>query len=375
MKTNGTGATARLWQLDALRGLIMMLMALDHANHFVAQAHSPGEYWGGPMPAYPSDLALLTRLVTHLCAPGFFFLMGISVVLFTDSRLRRGWGERAVTVHFLVRGSLLIALQFLVVNRAWELSPGGWTPEVYAGVLFALGSAMIAGSGLRLLRPLPLLSLAVILLIATEVLTPAPAHWGRSYPPLQHLLVLPGGSARLWVNYPLLPWLPFVTFGLMFGRRLLVDSHGVLKGGLWMGAGLLVAFVVVRGLDGFGNVRPRAGDGWVDVLNVIKYPPSLSFGLLTMGLNLMILGGLGSLGEGAAPYLQPLMGFGRVPLLFYLLHLFGYAGFGGWLTPDGTSLGLMYGYWLAGLALLYPVCVWYGRLKQRRPGSALLRFV
>ena len=363
MDSDSAGRTGRVWQLDALRGLIMILMALDHANHFVAQGHSPGEYWGGPMPTYLSGLAFLTRLVTHLCAPGFFFLMGIGVMLFAYSRRRRGWGEGAITV------------QFLVVNRAWELSPGGWIPQVYAGVLFALGGAMIAGSELRRLRPVPLLGLTIILLIVTEVITPAPARWSGSFPPLQHLLVLPGGNARLWVNYPLVPWLPFATLGMMFGRRLLADSRGALKRGLWIGSSLLMAFVVVRGLDGFGNVRPRAGDRWIDLLNVVKYPPSLSFGLLTTGLNLTILGGLGRLGEGAPPYLQPLMRFGRVPLLFYVIHLFVYAGFGRWLTPGGTSPGLMYGYWLAGLALLYPVCMWYGRLKQRQPVSPLLRFV
>ena len=81
---------SRLLSLDGLRGLIMVLMALDHANHFIAQQHSPGEYWGGPFPAYRDVLPFLTRLVTHLCAPGFFFLMGVSMFLFANSRRKQG---------------------------------------------------------------------------------------------------------------------------------------------------------------------------------------------------------------------------------------------------------------------------------------------
>ena len=142
----------RLIPLDALRGLVMVLMALDHANHFIAQQHSPGEYWGGPFPAYHSALAFLTRLVTHLSAPGFFFLMGVGMVLFADSRRKRGWGEGAIVRHLLVRGGLLVVLQLLVVNRAWELSPGGWGLDIYIGVLFALGGTMILGSALLWLR-------------------------------------------------------------------------------------------------------------------------------------------------------------------------------------------------------------------------------
>ena len=108
---------ARLLSLDALRGLIMVLMALDHANHFVAQLHSPGEYWGGAFPGYSTGrtLAFLTRLVTHLAAPGFFFLMGVGMLLFARARRRHGWGEGQILVHFLIRGALLIALQLLVV--------------------------------------------------------------------------------------------------------------------------------------------------------------------------------------------------------------------------------------------------------------------
>ncbi|MFN2153984.1 MAG: hypothetical protein ACK2UX_02005, partial [Anaerolineae bacterium] len=121
-----TRGVSRLLAVDALRGLIMVFMALDHANLLVAQKHSPGEYWGGAFPIYYDSLAFVTRFLTHLAAPGFFLLMGAGMVLFARSRLARGWSRWAVIRHFLIRGALLIALQLLVVDQIWWLAPAGW---------------------------------------------------------------------------------------------------------------------------------------------------------------------------------------------------------------------------------------------------------
>ena len=117
---------ARLVAIDALRGLIMVLMALDHANHFVAQKHPPSEIWDGVFPIYYDPVAFWTRFVTHFCAPGFFLLMGVGMALLAHSRWEQGWSRWAVVRHFLVRGAVILALKLLLVNRAWELSPGGW---------------------------------------------------------------------------------------------------------------------------------------------------------------------------------------------------------------------------------------------------------
>jgi len=93
----------RLFSIDALRGLIMVLMALDHANYFITNLHSIGEYWGGsPLPVYNDPLVFLTRFVTHLAAPGFFFLMGTGMILFANSRQKQGWKKSAIIQHFFV---------------------------------------------------------------------------------------------------------------------------------------------------------------------------------------------------------------------------------------------------------------------------------
>jgi uncharacterized membrane protein len=371
--------SSRLFAVDALRGLIIILMALDHANFFVAHKHSPGEYWGSGFPIYYDSLSFMTRFVTHLAAPGFFFLMGVGMLLFAESQQKRGWGKWAVIRHFLIRGAVLIALQQLVVNRAWELASDGW-PTIYIGVLVALGATMIIGSLLLWLKPIYLLILAVVLFVGTEFLVPAPELWGAiqldnvsDY--LNVILLYPSGNASLWSNYPILPWLELVVFGILFGRWLKRDQEQAYSGAIKIGLGFLVAFMVVRYLDGFGNILPRMGNTWIDYLNLVKYPPSITFTLLTMGLSLILLGLFAKANEKIQTFFYPLVVFGKAPLFFYVVHLFLYAGLGMWLAPEGTSIAAMYPYWLLGLLLLFPVCLLYGRLKHRPPVNKVLRYL
>ena len=369
----------RLFAPDALRGLIIVFMALDHANLLVAQKHSPGEYWGGAFPTYSDTLAFLTRFVTHFSAPGFFLLMGIGMALFARSRREEGWGKVRTSIHFVVRGAVLMILQLLVVNRAWEMSPGGWGIRFYFGVLFALGSAMVVGSVLVWLRPTLLLVLTAALLIGAELLVPDPSLWGSgmSVPVLVHLvpggIAHPDGGAWLWSNYQMIHWLELVTLGLAFGHWLADDPRQAYGRAWRLGLACLAAFVVVRGLDGFGNIRPRMGDSWIDVLNPVKYPPSIAFTLLTTGVNLALLWLLSRAGKGVRRALVPLVVFGQAPLFFYVLHLFVFVAMGHLFAPDGTSIPKMFPFWLAGLAILYPLCLAFRRFKKRKPVHSLVR--
>lgn len=380
--TPSTPQTLRLLPIDALRGCIMVCMALDHASHFVAQKHSSGEMWGGPFPTYTDPLTFLTRLITHLCAPGFFFLMGVSMFLFAHARRKQGWSEWAIARFFLIRGALLIALKFLVVNRAWELSPGGWGMRIYIGVLFGLGADMILGSLFLRLKARCLWILSAVLFGGTELLVPAASQWGSlslNHPLqlLNPLLLTPGGIPQigLWSNYPALPWLELVIFGLAFGHWLVEDERRAYRRALLVGGAFLTAFGVLRALNGFGNIRPRLGNSWIDFLNVVKYPPSMTFTLLTMGVNLTLLSACARTSDRLRLGLNALAVFGRVPLFFYVLHLFLYVGLGWLFTPRGTSLLAMYPYWLLGLLILYPLCLWFGRWKQNQPATSILRFL
>ena len=359
----------RLFPLDALRGLIIVFMALDHANYFIAQQHSSGEHWGGPFPSYTSALPFLTRLVTHFSAPGFFFLMGVGMLLFAESRKTQGWGRWKIIGHFWIRGTVLILLQFFVINPIWKAGPESF-PEIYIGVLVALGGTMILGSFILGLSPLPLLLLTLGLLIGTEWLHPDPEMWNKLTVDVPNLLMLrSGGNGHLWSNYPILPWLELVIFGILFGKWLHADKQKAYQKGLWIGLGLLALFIVIRTIDGFGNIQPRAGDTWINFLNVVKYPPSMAFTFLTTGVNLIILWGFSrapstSSGLRFQTASRLLVTFGREPLFMYASHLAIYMVIGKWLMPNGSSIPAMLPYWLLGLAVLYPLANRYGKFKH-----------
>jgi uncharacterized membrane protein len=193
--------------------------------------------------------------------------------------------------------------------------------------------------------------------------------------PVNVILLRPGGDAALWSNYPVLAWLELVTFGLAFGHWLRADAKHAYSRAWKLGVAFLLAFVVVRSLDGFGNIRPRMSNSWIDFLNPVKYPPSMAFTLMTMGANLILLSALSRAREGVQRLLQPLAVFGRAPLFFYLLHLFLYAGIGFLLAPDGTSIPAVYPLWLLGLLVLFPLCLWYGGFKHRQSPGSILRFL
>ena len=365
----------RLFPLDALRGLIIVFMALDHANYFIAQQHSSGEHWGGPFPAYDSALPFLTRLVTHFCAPGFFFLMGVGMLLFTEARRKQGWNTWKIIGHFWIRGGVLIALQLLAINPIWKAGPE-FFPEIYIGVLIALGGTMMLGSLFLNLPPLALLILTLGLLVGTEWLHPNPEMWGRLNIDVANMaLMRSGGDGYLWSNYPVLPWLELVIFGILFGKWLRADRKKAYQKGLWLGIALLFTFIIVRYFDGFGNIRPRAGDTWIDFLNVVKYPPSMVFTFMTMGFNLLVLWGFSRAGKRLETVSSPLVVFGREPLFMYATHLALYMLMGKYLAPHGMSIPAMLPYWLLGLLILYPLALWYGRFKQRQVPQSIWRFL
>jgi uncharacterized membrane protein len=377
LTSRGKGAKLpkRFLPLDLLRGLIIVLMALDHANYFIAQQHSSGEYWGGAIPVFPSTQAFLTRLVTHYCAPGFFFLMGVGMILFADSRRRSGWSERKITQHFVMRGLLLILMQLTLINFFWRLGPFRF-PPLYIGVLIALGGGMILSSFLVRLKPPLLLFFALIFFIGTEFLHPDPSLWNLlETDPFNLILLRSGGTENFWSNYPILPWMELILFGMAFGHWFRMDQAVTYRRAALVGLTFLVAFFALRTLNGFGNIRPRPGDTWMDFLNLVKYPPSMTFTLFTMGGNLLILWILSRLPQQILSGLKPLAVFGQEPFFFYILHIPVYAGLGYWLTPNGASLGVMYLLWGFGLICFYALTRRYAVFKQQQPQESLWRFL
>ena len=375
--------SARLLSLDRLRGLLMVLMALDHAVYYLTRLHTVGEFWGGPFPAYDSPAVFLARWVTHLSATGFFFLLGVGQGLQARARRQHGWGWGAILGQFLLRGVLLMVLQLVVANRAWELTPSGWAVGWwYFGVLFALGGALLLATPLTPLsawKPWTLFILAAATALAFAWLGPRPAQWQRFVPLWKRIALVPAGDQTLWVSFPVLSWLPPLLFGLAFSGWLAADRGRAMRRAVLLGVAFIGAFAGLRlGTGGFFNIRPPAAAGagfadWVDVLNVVKYPPSITFLLLTLGINLLLLALFHALEGARLPQILP--AFGRSALFFYVLHLFLYAGLGWLIDRHGVSFRWMFPLWVLGLALLYLPCRWYGRLRQRQPQRSILRLL
>jgi len=354
----------------------MVVMALDHANALVARGKLEPEMWTTLFPDYMGGwLAFVTRWVTHLAAPGFFFLMGVGAVLFARSRAADGWNRPRITGQLAIRGTLLILLQFLLENPAWAFGDAG-PQNRYIGVLFALGGSLIAASLLLSAGRWWLVAGGTLLLVATELVLPQATNGWVEYQPFQLLLLWPGLGESMFSLYPILPWLGVTMLGMGFGRWLAQDQDRAQSAMLPLGLSALGGFVVLRLIDGFGNIVPTQTDDLIGFLNVVKYPPSITFVLMTLGLGFVITWGFWKLQQRRPGSLRILIIYGVVPLFFYIVHLWLYAVMGQVIDPSGTGLGpAFYALWLLGLALLYPACRWYGRFKRSRPIGSLWRFV
>ena len=372
----------RLLSLDAVRGLLMILMAIDHANYFIAHKHPVGPFWSMPMPQYKSMLGFLTRFVTHPCAAGFFFLMGVGMILFAESRRHLGWTEGKIMRHFISRGFLLIILQQFLEDPAWLLGPtytvkapgGGETVWFHFGVLYALGAAMIIAALLLRFASAMLMSLSLIIVIVPQFLIPEPSKSDYLYSPLLRLILIPGQTGIMQVFYSVLPWLGLAGFGLVFGKWILQGYSRAYRRALIVGMAFVILFFVVRIGGGFGNIHPPDGSGWIGFLNVTKYPPSIAFLLLTLGANLLFLVLFSHSGAGLERWGKPLLVFGRTALFFYIVHLYLYALIGLAVAGEkGTGFPMMYLLWFAGLVFLYPICRWYGNFKKGKSADSIWR--
>lgn len=369
----------RLAPLDALRGLIMIFMALDHANLFIAHGHSRPEMWAGGFPTYSDPLTFFTRAITHTAAPGFFFLMGAGMVLFDTSRAKLGWSRERVMMHLVIRGTSLILFQFFLENPAWIWGSGGpftvLDVPIYFGVLYGLGGAMIFGALLVRASVRVLFGCSIALLVGTELVIRFFVPQILQFSPQVQLLLLPGGSEWFNVLYPILPWLGVTTFGMVFGKWFAENPENGYRRALYFGVAFLLVYLPLRAWNGFGNIRAQVGSGWIAFLNNVKYPPSITFLLLALGIDLTLLFTFSRNALSLVTrHASPLMVFGATPLFFYIAHLYLYGFIGRTFFPNGADIPAMYPYWLLGLVILYPLCWLYRKFKNSTPPDSLWRF-
>jgi uncharacterized membrane protein len=374
--------------VDALRGLVMILMALDHTREF---------FHAGAMSFQPEDLTqttvaiFFTRWITHICAPVFFFTTGLGAFFWL------GRGHTESQTGFLVkRGLWLVLLEVTALRFATNFSL--FSGPVFLTILWSLGWSMVALGFLSRLpiRPLAVGSILVIVLhnLADPV---SPESFGAAGP-LWNILHQPGPIAldgiTFIVAYPLIPWIAVMALGFCFGPVMSLDPRRRQAWMLRIGLGMILAFVALRAFNIYGDPRPWSsevrGKAWLSFLRCTKYPPSLDFLLMTLGPALLILACLDRL-DLSSPK-NPLLVFGRAPLFYFLLHFllvhlltipFAYVRYGqiafllhtlpsldgsrDLYPPDfGYGLGVVYGVWILVVVIMYPLCLWFSRLKERR---------
>ena len=362
----------------------MIVMALDHTRDF---------FNASAMLFSPEDLArttvalFLTRWVTHICAPVFMFTAGIGAFLWLNHAGR----TRARLSHFLwTRGLWLALLDLTIIRFAMTFGSG----LVLLTPLWGLGCAMLALAVLIYL-PINLLAVFSIAVIALHnLLDPiTAAQFSRAaflWNWLHQLGVFNVFGVPVLISYPLIPWFAVMSAGFCFGQIILFEPDRRRRWMFCLGLFLTVAFLVVRGINLYGDPVP-----WTTPLSFLrcnKYPPSLDFLLMTVGPAILLLSWLDRLTFPAA---HPLIVFGRVPLFYFVLHLyvlhllafplawlrFGHVKFllralpslGG-STADypphyGYPLWFVYALWAAVVSAIYPICFWYARWKQGRRDS------
>ena len=376
--------TQRLQSIDALRGLVILFMLLDHVRETFFLHRQVSD----PMAIDATEPSLFfSRTLAHLCAPVFVMLTGLSAWLYGEKHQ----GRSDVATFLFKRGLFLVALEFTLVNFAWtfQLPPS----VIYLQVIWAIGVSMIALSLLVWLPRAALIALGAIIIAGHNLLDGL--HFGA-----ESALHVPWAilhdrgwlefseSLRLRTSYPVLPWIGVIALGYGLGPWFARGSEAGQRQHRLLLAGLiaLLGFVVLRLVNGYGeapwSTYPSVTQTLMSFLNITKYPPSLLFLALTLGSGLLLLRAFERAGQ--ARWISALAVFGAAPMFFYLLHLYVlkllYLAS---LALFGRNHGDYFGFdgiaavWLAAVLLavsLYLPVRWFARLKARRRDITWLKY-
>lgn len=382
----GAIARTRIESIDVVRGIIIILMALDHTHDFF------GNFAVRPTDLTATTVALFfTRWITHICAPTFFLLAGVG------ARLVLKRMSKAELARFLVsRGLWLIFLELVVMRFALQFNVDYQVTVIT--VLWALGWAMIALGAMIWLPGWVVFSIGTLMIVSHNALDGIRPQVFGPLAPLWSILHVPniifGGRGHVvFVAYVLIPWIGVTAIGYVLGRLYALDAERRRASLLGLGIGLCLAFVLLRLTNGYGDPAhwsPQQSALWtlMSFLDTTKYPPSLLFLLMTLGPTLLLLRAF----DGRVPAtLRPALIIGKVPLFFYVLHFFllhALAVVVSWVrfrtvdgmfrspdlahfpfsAPAGWDIGLpaIYLLWLLVILMLFPLCRWYAGVKRRR---------
>ncbi|MGH7702234.1 MAG: DUF1624 domain-containing protein, partial [Gemmatimonadales bacterium] len=376
----------RLDSVDLLRGLVMVIMALDHVR----------DYFNGPR-FDPLDLTqttaalFFTRWITHFCAPVFVFLAGAGAFISGD----RGKPKAELSRFLVTRGLWLVALEVTVVRFAWAFNLDYGRITILQ-VIWAIGWSMVALAALIHLPHRAIAAFAIVMILGHNLLDPILPEVFGGHGPTGY-----GVLGWLWivlhvpvqpVFYPLIPWIGVMAAGYAFGPLLRLEAGQRRRTLLTLGVALTAGFIVLRAIDTYGDPTywtPQRNGLFtlLSFVNTTKYPPSLLFLLMILG---PAIAALALFERISGPVARFFIVFGRVPLFYYVLHLYlihllvlALAALQGlevqrfldvfiFFPPEwGFSLPVVYLIWAAVVLTLYPACRWFAGVKQRNRSAWL----
>lgn len=366
-------AGIRLLGIDALRGLAIVVMALDHAAASVLVSLQ-AESYGGLTPQLGNWPSWVLGLLTNLASPTFWFLAGVSMTLYAQGRRKKGDSNWDVTRFFLIRAGVLAVLDLTIAWPAWR----GGTP--YTHVLLSIGVSIALVSLLRLLPTIVVAVVGLVWLAVYQLVLPglaAQLNQGVDY--WQALLVYFSYTTFPATEFSILGWGSLIALGCAFGAVVRQPWFQSPRNWRLVGAGLLVSFALLRVWGGFGDLwRYDASLPPYYWLVMNKTPPSLTFLLFNLGLVAWVY----ALFLSRASWLQVrpftwLVTLGQVSLFAFVVHLVIYGLLGrlvGLLPVQGPGVVRAVVVWLVGLAILIPLCTWYRSYRRARPNT-LLRYL
>lgn len=394
---NTTLTDVRITSIDLLRGLAMVIMALDHVRMYFGL----GTWYSSPTDLATTTPALFfTRWITHFCAPVFVFLAGTSAFLRgtkNTTTLEAAW-------FLFTRGLWLVVVEVVIVNFGWTFDVT--YSLVILQVIWAIGISMIILAGLVFL-PLPVVFVVgLVLVFGHNLLDPIRVHGIGFADYLWYILHQPqlvtSYGRLISIFYPVLPWAGLMALGYAFGSLFKADIPPTRRTFVLLASGIsaTLLFILLRQFNLYGEPVPRqtldsSAFTLISFLNTTKYPPSLHFLLMTMGPALIFL----ALIEYARPRsTNPLVVFGRVPFFFYVVHIYlihalamATLAFTGWewrdyilsaprfqsgrLSSFGFGLEAVYVIWGIVVVMLYPLCWWYQKVRQNNPEKRWLSYL